>query len=103
MIANKFGAYPTHPGEIIKDEIEYRNIQQRQLADELGMSYSVLNEILNAKRPVSTTSAFLFEAALGISAETLLKLQMWYNMQTAQSDKSFMERLSSIRRFAAML
>lgn len=103
MINDKFGAYPTHPGEIIKDEIEYRNISQRKLAANIGMSHTALNEILNGKRPVSTASAFLFEAALGVQATTLLKLQMWYDMQTTKSDKSFMDRLASIRKVAAAL
>lgn len=99
----KFGAYPTHPGEIIKDEIEYLKISQRQLATEIGMPYTALNEILNAKRSVSTASAYLFEAALGIPATTLLNLQMKYDLQTTRADKSFMERVAAIRRIAAVL
>ncbi|KAA6303316.1 MAG: hypothetical protein EZS26_000491 [Candidatus Ordinivivax streblomastigis] len=50
MIANNLEPYyPTHPGEILKEEIEYRGISQRKLAAEMGVSYTVLNEILNAK------------------------------------------------------
>lgn len=103
MSEEKFGAFPTHPGEILKEEIEYRKISQRKLASEIGMSYTALNEILNAKRSVSTTSAYLFEAAIGIPATTLLKLQMRYDMKTAQSDRGFMDRLASIRKIAAVL
>ena len=52
MIANNLEpAFPTHPGEILKEEIEYRGISQRKLAEQMGISYSVLNEILNARRP----------------------------------------------------
>ncbi len=32
-----YGAYPTHPGEVLKDEIESRGISQRQLADSMGL------------------------------------------------------------------
>ncbi len=96
-------AYPTHPGEILKDEIEYRGVSQRKLAEEMGIAYSALNEILNARRPVTEKTALLFEAALGVNAEPLLKLQMKYNMQTAKKDASFMERLSRVRRIAAAL
>ena len=46
-------AFPTHPGDVLKDEIEYRGISQRQLAEEMGIAYSALNEILNARRPVT--------------------------------------------------
>lgn len=34
---------PTHPGEIIKDEIEYRGISQRALAMQIGVSYTVIS------------------------------------------------------------
>lgn len=48
MIANNLTpAYPTHPGEVLKDEIEYRKISQRKLAEKMGISYKILNDILN--------------------------------------------------------
>ena len=34
-----YGAYPTHPGEVLKDEIEERGISQRQLAESMGLTY----------------------------------------------------------------
>ncbi len=103
MIANNLEpAFPTHPGEVLKDEIEYRGISQRKLAEQIGMGYSVLNEILNARRPVTEKTAMLFEAALGVSAETLMRLQTKYNMRMARKDKTFMQRLDEIRKLAAI-
>ncbi len=98
-----FGFYPTHPGEILKDELEERGISQRKFAESIGMGYSVLNEILNGHRPVTTTSALVFEAALDIPADSLLRLQMKYNMHTAKKDNALTERLKHIRRVAAVL
>lgn len=104
MIANNLTPFePTHPGEILKGEIEYRGISQRKLARQMGVSYSVMNEILNAKRPVTTEYALLFEAVLGIDAEPLLSMQADYNIQIARKDKTFSERLAKIRQLAAML
>ena len=104
MIANNLTpAYPTHPGEILKDEIEYRGISQRKLAEQMGLTYSVLNEILNARRPMTEKTALLFEAALGIDAEPLMRLQLKYNMQTTRKDETFMERLAQVRKIAAVL
>lgn len=91
-------AYPTHPGSILKDEIEYRGISQRKLAEQMGLTYSVLNEILNARRPMTEKTALLFEAALGVDAEPLMRLQLRYNMQTTRKDAPFMERLAQIRK-----
>jgi len=96
-------AFPTHPGEILKDEIEYRGISQRKLAEQMGLAYSVLNEILNAHRPLTEKTAMLFEAALGVNAEPLMRLQLKYNMQTTRKDSSFMEKLARVRRVAAVL
>ena len=75
-----YGFYASHPGEVIKDELEERGISQRKFADSIGIGYSVLNEILNGRRSISTTSALMFEAALDIPADSLLKMQMKYNI-----------------------
>ena len=104
MIANNLTPYePTHPGEMIKDEVEYRGISQKKLAVEMGISPSLLNEILNGRRRVSTEYALLFEAALGINAEVWIRLQNDYDLQVAKSNKSFMERLAKIKKVAAVL
>lgn len=104
MIANNFNpSKPIHPGEMIKDEIEYRGITQKELAAEIGLPASVLNEVLNGKRAVTTEYALLLEAALGIEADLWLRLQSDYNKQIAKSDTSFMARLEKIRQVAAFL
>ena len=104
MIANNLTAfYLTHPGEVLKDEIDARGISQKTLAENIGMSYKVLNDILNERRSVSIETAMLFEAALGISAHTLLGLQTEYDMAKTKKDKSFLQRLANVRRVAAVL
>lgn len=104
MIANNMNpSNLIHPGEMIKDEIEYRGISQKALAAEIGLPASVLNEVLNGKRAVTTEYALLLEAALGIEADIWLKLQSDYNKQIARSDTSFMARLEKIRKIAAFL
>lgn len=103
-IANKMmSSMLIHPGEIIKDEIIARGITQRELAEQMGVSYTVFNEILNAKRPVTTEYALLLEAALGTDAKIWLGLQADYNMQKMKGDNSFMKRLEKIRKVAAIL
>lgn len=104
MIANNLTpAFPTHPGAILKDEIESRGISQRQLAKDMGLAYSVVNEILNERRPLTEKTALLFEAALGVNPEPLLRLQLRYNMQETRHDSSFLEKLSRVKRVAAIL
>lgn len=104
MIANNMVASNLiHPGEMIRDEIEYRGISQKALAAEIGVSASILNEVLAGKRDVTTKYALLLEAALGIEADLWLKLQSEYNKQVAKSDPSFLARLAKIRQVAAFL
>jgi len=96
-------ARPIHPGEILKEEIEYRDIVQSKFAIQMEMSYKALNDILNERRPLTPTSALLFEAALGIPAELLIGIQTDYNMRMVKEDKTFAERLAKIRKYAAVL
>ncbi len=98
-----YGAFPTHPGEVLKDEIEARGISQRQLADSLGLTYSVVNEILNAKRPITAKTALMFEAALDVPADSLMNLQTKYNMQTARNDEGLRSLLKGIKKVAVLL
>ncbi len=104
MVANNLEPlYLTHPGEVIKDELEYRGISQRRLANEIGVPASQLNEVLNAKRPLNTEMALLIEKALGIDAAPLLSLQMKYNILSVKRNKSFLNRLKDISQIAAAL
>ena len=104
MIANNLEpSEPIHPGELLKEEIEYRGISQKKLAERIGMSYTVLNEVLNCKRAVTTEYALLFEAALGIEAGMWIRIQADYNMQKAKQNKPFAARLAEIRKIAVTL
>ena len=103
MIANNLKPFqPTHPGEVLKDELEFRGISQRSLAREMGISYSVLNEVLNGKRALTPGLALMMEAALGVDAAPLLAMQNEYDMMMAERNESFMEKLKQIRHVAAV-
>ncbi len=104
MIANNLTPYYlTHPGEIIKDEIEARGITQRQLSEVTGIAYSVVNEVLNAKRPVTVEYALLIAKALDLDADTFIRMQAEYDLQTTKRNQSFMRRLTTVRKIASVL
>lgn len=94
---------PTHPGDVLKEEIESRGISQKRFAELLGVPYTQLNEILNGKRPVSTDFALMVEAALGISPELLINMQNRYNMAFAKQKPTLRSRLLSIRKVCAAM
>ncbi len=104
MIANNLEpAYPTHPGEVLKDEIEFRGISQRKLAAQMDVPYTQLNEVLNGKRQLNTEFALLIEAVLDLPAEPLLSMQARYNLITTKRNDKFVEKLNKVRRIASML
>jgi addiction module HigA family antidote len=104
MIANNLKPFkPTHPGEVLKDELEFRGISQRGLAKKMDISYSALNEVLNGKRALNPELAMMMEAALGVDAAPLLAMQNEYDMQMAERNETFMEKLKHLRRIAAIL
>lgn len=94
---------PIHPGEILKDELEARGISQRKFAALIGLSYSVLNEIINGKRSITTEYALKIEAATGIDAEFWRGLQSGYDMQTARNNNKLSAILDNIRKAVAVL
>ena len=57
---------PIHPGEIFKNELQYRGISQKKFAEVIDVSYTFLNEIFNEKRPVTTSFAVLVKALRGL-------------------------------------
>ncbi|MBQ7444208.1 MAG: HigA family addiction module antidote protein [Bacteroidaceae bacterium] len=73
----------THPGEMIKDELKERHITQKQLAAAVGISASVLSEIINGKRPVSISLAHALAAVLEIPADIWMSLQTQYDIDSA--------------------
>lgn len=97
MIANNLTpAIAVHPGEIIRDELEFRGISQRGLARTISVSPTIINELLQGKRQLNTELALLIGAALDIDAEPLLELQSKFNIYQAKRNKGFQIRLVRI-------
>ena len=101
--ANELQSFrPYHPGELLKEELECREIKQKEFAKKFGLSYTMFNEVLNGKRPVSIEFALLMEVALGINTDLLVKMQTDYNIQTARKNTTLIERLNQIRKISAV-
>ena len=56
---------PYHPGELIKEELECRGIRQKDFAKRFGLSYSALNETLNAKTSDNYRICLVFRGGFG--------------------------------------
>lgn len=73
----------THPGELLKDELQERGISQKQLSVMTGIKPSAISETIHGKRSVSKNMAVALEKALGISAEMWMNLQTQYDLDSA--------------------
>ena len=93
----------THPGDVLKEELEARGITQKRFSEVLNVPYTQLNEILNGKRPVTTDFALMVEAALGINPELLINMQSRYNMSVARQKKPLTDKLSAIKKACAAI
>lgn len=74
-----------HPGEYIKEELEARGLNQRDLAFVLDCPEQSLTLILNGKRGVSVEMAKQLGAALNVSPELFVNLQRAYDLAHAQN------------------
>ena len=69
-----------HPGQLLKDELDTRDMKQIDLARVLGIAKNVMSEIINGKRNLTPELAVRLEEALGIKAEFWMKYQMAYEI-----------------------
>ena len=48
---------PTHPGEVLRDELEARKMSANRLALDLGVPSGRITEILNGRRSITPDTA----------------------------------------------
>jgi len=90
----------THPGILIKDELDARvDINQKELAKRMGVKPSFVNEIIKGKRPVTADLAILLEKILGISADYWMKFQSQYEIDKARIKEKNIKRIKNIEIF----
>ena len=76
-MTNKRPAEIFPPGIFLKEEMDARNWTQTDLAEILGKSTRLVNEIINVKRSVTPETAKVLSKAFGTSA------MYWLNLETA--------------------
>lgn len=81
---------PTHPGEMLQKEfLEPMQISQKEFAFHLGWTPARLNEIIHAKRGITSESALSISDAFDMEAEFWLNLQnnweLWHAKQSHET------------------
>lgn len=70
-----------HPGKFIGRELKKKNITQRKLAEETGISYQTINAIIAAKRNLTTEQSLRIADVLGYEEAFLALLQTYYDIK----------------------
>ena len=76
----KIGMRPCHPGEFIREEIlRELNLPVSRAAEILRVRRATLSDLVNGKATLSPEMALRIEKAFGVSMDTLLRMQAWYD------------------------
>lgn len=75
---------PTHVGEVIKDELDARNMKQSELSALTGIQKPILNDVIKGKRALTPEMALLLENALDIPATFFMNIQTQYELDCAK-------------------
>lgn len=90
----------THPGSLIKDELEARSISQKEFALSIDMHPTMLNELIKGKRAITAEIALSLEKGLGISAEYWMRYQSGYELDCARIKERNIRKLQLIEIWA---
>src|SRR5690242_6241271 len=75
---------PTHPGEILKEELEERGISLNKLSRDIRIPLSRVSLIANGKRAVTADTALRLARYFGTSAQIWMNLQTAYDLEIAE-------------------
>lgn len=83
---------PTHPGEMLLEEfLRPMGISQSAFAQQLGVSFPRLNEVINARRSVTPDTALRLAQVTGMSADFWLGLQqdwdLWHALRSVEAEE----------------
>ena len=65
------------PGEYLEEEIEARDISQKELARRMGRPANAINEIINGKKAITAETALQLEAVM-----PEIPARFWLNLET---------------------
>ena len=89
--------FEIHPGSILKEELEARQMSGNALALALRINSGRVSEILSGKRGISADTALRLGRYFGNDPQFWLGLQDDFDIE--EERRSFEKELSSIKRF----
>lgn len=93
---------PTHPGEMLREEFLIpMKLTQQELADAIHVPYQRVNELVNARRGVTPSTALRLAKFFGLSPDFWLNLQLRWDLYHAQQAEA--SALKTIHAFRPQL
>lgn len=89
----------THPGVILKNELDSREFTQKEFAQSIDMPVTMLNEIIKGKRSVTADIALVLEKSLDIPADFWLGLQTQYELDEARLSERNIQKAQQIEKW----
>lgn len=76
----RVGMRPPHPGRFIREEIlDELGLSVARAAEVLGVRRATLSDLVNGNASLSPEMALRIEKAFGVSMDTMLRMQAWYD------------------------
>jgi addiction module HigA family antidote len=75
---------PSHPGRLIKAELDALNVSVAEAADRIGVTRQQLYRIIKGESAISPDMALRLEKALGSTADAWLRMQMSFDLAQAR-------------------
>ncbi len=94
---------PTHPGEMLLEEfLKPLGMTQRELAQQINVSYPRINELIHGKRGMTPDTALRLERLFGMEAQFWLNLQLVWDLYHAIHSPAAAE-IEQIQRLPALV
>jgi|HubBroStandDraft_4_1064222.scaffolds.fasta_scaffold1221543_2 addiction module HigA family antidote len=78
---------PTHPGEILREELVARGISLNRMSRDTRIPLSRVSKLVHCERSFTPETALRLERYLGASAQFWLNLQVAYDLAVTRSDE----------------
>lgn len=90
---------PTHPGEMLREEfLEPMGISQADLAKAIRVPYQRVNELINGRRGVTSSTALRLAKFFGTSPGFWMSLQQrWDLYHATREEAALLEKIPTIR------
>jgi addiction module HigA family antidote len=79
---------PTHPGEVLREELETRGISLNRMSRDTRIPLSRVSKLVHCERSFTPDTALRLERYLGASAQFWLNLQLAHDLAMARSGEA---------------